>query len=202
MQLSVSRHGLIAGVCSPGLKDYMREVNSIVANQGVGTSFSVYLLVKSLSQARESEIVLHSFSIDGEKESVLWVTKMLLLSCLNTPKCSCGRKNIILKYRECIPLLEDLNKDLGCLCLTLLTTDGKYHGAIEDDKSKIETELSVSEWFQVILFSSIRSVMHVVRSKYDISSTCRALLWPFQCFYTNSVHREGLLTQKSEQNNK
>lgn len=115
-------------------------------------------------------------SNNEEEESVQQVRKMLPLFCLNTPKDSNGRKIVIQKYRECTLLLENLYKELRCLCLTIPTTDGKDYRAIANITMKRKTEISVLEWFQVVLFSSSRSDMHVVRSNYGIPTTNIGLL--------------------------
>lgn len=67
---------------------------------------------------------------DGEKGSVLWVAKVLLLCPPNTQTGSSETEYVFLRCIECAPALNEADKKLGFVCLKRRTLDEEVHSAV------------------------------------------------------------------------
>lgn len=68
----------------------------------------------------------YSFLIIGwekEKESVLWIAKILLLFVLKMQGNLAAKESAFLRYMQCTKSLDDIDRELGCLCIGWKTTE-------------------------------------------------------------------------------
>lgn len=89
---------------------------------------------------------------------------------------------------ECTPALDNMDEELGYVCLRWITIDEEEHSTVAEKELKNRTELNVNGWFGVEPLSAIRGVVYVVSSNYDVSSLSIALAWPYHCFYINRFY--------------
>lgn len=101
---------------------------------------------------------------------------------------------------ECTPALDNLDKQLGCMCLRWSTTDEQDHDAVAGYELNNRTGLNAGEWCAVELFSAIRGVVHVVKGKYGNPLLSKPLPWPYHLFYVNIFYRNDLRKLGSTQN--
>lgn len=95
------------------------------------------------------------------------------------------------------PILDEVNKELSCVCLRRSTTDVKDHSAFIREELNNKTEISVVEGLGMESFSAIRGGVHVVGSIYGTHVLRRALLWPYHPFYINTFYGAALLENRN-----
>lgn len=70
---------------------------------------------------------------------------------------------------------DEVDKELGCVCLRWCTTDREKHSAVGEDEFSDKTKLNVREQFRVEPSKVIGGALHVVKRSCGISLLSRDL---------------------------
>lgn len=99
----------------------------------------------------------------GEERSVLWAQKVLLPFCTIYPTDGGGTEYVFLQYIECKMSPDEVDKEWGCRCMKLSTTDREDQSAVSGEDLSNLTEVTVGIWLRAQPFNAICGVAHVLR---------------------------------------
>lgn len=117
-----------------------------------------------------------------------WFSRVMLLFHLRTrSKTEMSGEFALIQYFEITSPIDSVDRVLRCLCLRW-ATDDEVDLTVNENLSSADI-IEVGEWYGVVPFSSVRSVHHIVRSNYCVSSFTSPLPWPLHRFYVNRFHQ-------------
>lgn len=79
---------------------------------------------------------------DGEKISLLWVAKVLLLFRLNTDANKNGTSFLFQHYMEFTPEPHEEDREMGSVCLKYTSTDEKHRNKMAEEELNKRTSLN------------------------------------------------------------
>lgn len=124
---------------------------------------------------------------------MLCVARVLLLLRLNSQTVSGVTKYVFPQYRERTQVLDDVDDELGCVCLRWSTTNEQDHSAVINEELNNKMDLTVTVWFVEEPFTAISGVAHVGPGSCWIPLVRGRLTWPYPCFYINLFFSDDLL---------
>lgn len=178
---------------APRLKDYVDEENIFRDRPVLLIHFQRVFAFDMYGTIRRIWNSFVFIASDGKDGSVLWAAWVLPLFCLTSQTDSGGIEYVFLQYVECTPSLNEVGKELACVCQSWSTTDKVYHDAVREKELNNWTKLNMGEWFRVEPFSAICGIVHIVPGNYGIQPLNKPLRWPYHGLIIKRFYGDDLL---------
>ncbi len=184
--LTFVNSGYVDSFETPSLQDYDEDSNTVRFKERLRVTKSKDR-VFATTEFGPTKKDHHSnvFLKGGEDGEEFWFAKVLSLFHLEVPDRNYKKELAFVKYYQTSEPQDNIDRELGCICLRWETEDGLDHSKRAGKSSDI---ITAGERYGIASFQSICGVAHILRSNYAIPPFYKEIPWPLHRFYVNRFY--------------